>query len=76
MYARSWAEREERVQCTLLANEPDGARHNFNCVTMSNFEIKTHRSGRTYRAERKEIVQWTILVKEPADALSKILKTH
>lgn len=35
---------------------------------MSTFEIKTHRSGRTYRAERKEIAQWTILVKEPADA--------
>ena len=35
---------------------------------MSTYEIKTHRSGRTYRAERKEIVQWTILVKEPAGA--------
>jgi len=35
---------------------------------MSTFEIKTHRSGKTYRTERKEIVQWTILVKEPAGA--------
>ena len=35
---------------------------------MSNFEIKTHQMGRTYRTERKEIVQWTILVKEPAGA--------
>lgn len=24
------------------------AKHNFNCVPMSTFEIKTHRSGRTY----------------------------
>jgi hypothetical protein len=43
---------------------------------MSTYEIRTHRSGITYRAERKEIVQWTILVKEPADALRKILKIH
>jgi len=35
---------------------------------MSTYEIRTHQSGRTYRAERKEIVQWTILVKEPARA--------
>ncbi len=40
----------------------------FKSVTMSNFEIRTHRSGRTYRTERKEMVQWTILVKEPAGA--------
>ncbi|MCI2228257.1 hypothetical protein MC378_03690 [Polaribacter sp. MSW13] len=42
---------------------------------MSTFQIKTHKPGRTYssphffilsRAEREEIVQWTILVKEPA----------
>jgi len=44
----SRAEREERVQCTLLAKEPDGARKNFKCRTMSTFEIKTHRTGRTY----------------------------
>jgi len=24
------------------------AKHNFNCVAMSTFEIKTHRTGRTY----------------------------
>ena len=45
---------------------------------MSTYEIKTHRIGRTYntphffilnRAERKETVQWTVLVKEPAGAL-------
>jgi len=63
---QSGAEREERVQCTLLAKEPDGARKNFNCRTMSTFEIKTHQAGRTYsrphffilnRAERKETVR-------------------
>ncbi|AMC11908.1 hypothetical protein Lupro_11810 [Lutibacter profundi] len=33
---------------------------------MSTYEIKTHRS----RAERKESVQWTLLVKEPAGAIA------
>jgi len=53
--------------------------YNFNWSTMSTYEIKTHRSGRTYntphffilnRTERKEIALWTILVKGPASAFA------
>ncbi|RXP46193.1 hypothetical protein EC396_14380 [Lutibacter sp. HS1-25] len=42
---------------------------------MSNFEIKTHQSGRAYRTERKEIVQWTILVKVPDGAWCNIAES-
>ncbi|WP_458629384.1 hypothetical protein [Winogradskyella sp. PC D3.3] len=62
----------------FLFKKNNGAKRSeaiLNWIAMSTFELKTHQVGRTYsnphffilnRAERKEIVQWTILVKEPA----------